>query len=195
MCVCVCVCAYSREIVPELQLWLTFAHCVSLTQHVPLHGRHVPGMLATCAIDKTVKLWDTSSCVANDSSVATPPVPCGSRDMGVGKLYTVNFYPSSPWLLGTGGGGNQLSLWDLSGEAPLRKRFGDRVAANDSGTIDADHEGEDDENEAAKEKDFEAMMAAGDAAADKVREASKSANNNRKKGGKKNKKKAHRAGR
>ena len=154
-------------------------------------------MLATCAIDKTVKLWDTSSCIANNSSVATPPVPCGSRDMGVGKLYTVNFYPSSPWLLGTGGSGNQLSLWDLSGEAPLRKRFGDRVAANIGAgqkeeEEEEEEEEEDNENEAAKEKDFEAMMAAGDAAAEKVREAS---NSKKKKGGKKNKRKAHRAGR
>ena len=157
-----------------------------------MHYRRVPGMLATCAIDKTVKLWDTSSCIANNSSVATPPVPCGSRDMGVGKLYTVNFYPSSPWLLGTGGSGNQLSLWDLSGEAPLRKRFGDRVAANIGAGQKEEEEEEDNENEAAKEKDFEAMMAAGDAAAEKVREAS---NSKKKKGGKKNKRKAHRAGR
>ena len=159
-----------------------------------MHYRRVPGMLATCAIDKTVKLWDTSSCIANNSSVATPPVPCGSRDMGVGKLYTVNFYPSSPWLLGTGGSGNQLSLWDLSGEAPLRKRFGDRVAANIGAgqKKEEEEEEEDNENEAAKEKDFEAMMAAGDAAAEKVREAS---NSKKKKGGKKNKRKAHRAGR
>ena len=156
-----------------------------------MHYRRVPGMLATCAIDKTVKLWDTSSCIANNSSVATPPVPCGSRDMGVGKLYTVNFYPSSPWLLGTGGAGNQLSLWDLSGEAPLRKRFGDRVATN-IGAGQEEEEEEDNENEGAKEKDFVAMMAAGDAAAEKVREAG---NSKKKKGGKKNKRKAHRAGR
>lgn len=152
-------------------------------------------MLSTCAIDKTVKLWDTSSCFVNGSSVTTPPVPCGSRDMGVGKLYTINFYPSSPWLLGTGGAGNQLSLWDLSGEAPLRKRFGDRVAANANagGAVGADREAEGNENEAAKEKDFEEMMAAGDAAAaEKVREAG---NSKKKKGGKKNKRKAHRAGR
>lgn len=168
--------------------------CILLT----FHNRHVPGMLATCAIDKTVKLWDTSSCVTNDSSDATPPVPCGSRDMGVGKLYTVNFYPSSPWLLGTGGAGNQLSLWDLSGEGALRKRFGDRVTTKTSTVDGADQDGEGNENEAGKEADFEAMMAAGDAAADMVREASKSANNKKKnkKGGKKNnKKKAHRAGR
>ena len=156
-------------------------------------------MLATCAIDKTVKLWDTSSCVTNDSSVATPPVPCGSRDMGVGKLYTVNFYPSSPWLLGTGGAGNQLALWDLSGEAPLRKRFGNRVTADVGGTTGIDaadqDDGDDNENEGGKEADFEAMMAAGDAAAEKVREVSKSSSNKKKKGGKKNKKKAHRAGR
>ena len=103
----------------------------------------------------------------------------------------MNFYPSSPWLLGTGGAGNQLSLWDLSGEAPLRKRFGDRVATN-IGAGQEEEEEEDNENEGAKEKDFEAMMAAGDAAAEKVREAG---NSKKKKGGKKNKRKAHRAGR
>jgi hypothetical protein len=47
--------------------------------------------------------------------------------MAVGKLYTVNWYPSSPWLLGCAGGGKEVALWDLTRETPIQKRFGDRV--------------------------------------------------------------------
>ena len=148
-------------------------------------------MLATCAIDKTVKLWDTSCCSESDASETVAPVPCGSRDMGVGKLYTLSFYPSSPWLLGTGGAGNQLSLWDLSGEAAVRKRFGNRVSNAEVGGYDENNAAE--EIGTKKEEDFEAMMAAGDATVVKLREASKSKKSGKNK--KKNKKRAHRAGR
>ena len=89
--------------------------------------RNVPGMLATCAIDKTVTLWDTY----NDNGVLaeTPPRACGNKDMGVGKLYTVNFYPSTPWLLGCAGGGKELALWDMSGEQAVQNRFGKRIGS------------------------------------------------------------------
>lgn len=159
-------------------------------------------MMATCAIDKTVKLWDTSCCgsdLGSGSSPSVSPMPCGSRDMGVGKLYTVSFYPSSPWLLGCGGSGNQLSLWDLSGEAPIRKRFADRVGNTSTAVseINTLGDGGDETANNNKEQDFEAMMAASDAAAALVAETSK--RNKKKSGGgakgRKKKSKAHRAGR
>ena len=96
------------------------------------YNAKVPGMMVTCSIDKTVTLWD----VQNNNSVQTdkataakflPPRPCGSKDMCAGKLYAVGFYPSSPWLLATGGSGNQLSLWDLSSEEAIQTRFKSRV--------------------------------------------------------------------
>ena len=135
----------------------------------------VPGMMVTSSIDKTVALWDTYN---QDESSTTNFVPraCGSKDMKVGKLYTVSFYPSSPWLLGCGGSENNLALWDMSSEDALQSRFGKRV------------DGWEEKGEKA-EPDFEAAMVA----SDKEQEKSKSNNKAKKKG--KGKKKAHKRGR
>lgn len=140
---------------------------------------NVPGLLATCAIDKTVALWDTSN--VNDNPNHSP-FCCGTKDMNVGKLYTVSFYPSSLCLLGCGGGGGQISLWDLSGEDIFQKRFGNRVNLSI----------EDQTNEKNKVEDFEAIMAAGDD--NTTKETIKKVGNG-KKGKKKKKKKAHHKGR
>lgn len=114
----------------------------------------VPGLMATCSTDKTVTLWDT--CSQNDTpTLNVPPRSCGSKDMCSGRLYSVAFYPSLPWLLGSGGSGNQIALWDLSGEHALQKRFETRAEIPEATTpVEED----------AKQEEFEAMMAAKDAA-------------------------------
>lgn len=113
---------------------------------------HVPGMMATSFIDKTVALWDTYS--QNDSpQVGAIPRACGSKDMKVGKLLTVSFYPSSPWLLGCGGSENLLALWDMSSEDAFQKRFASRLSSDVAA---------DEEVPMKKETDFEAVMAAED---------------------------------
>ena len=138
-------------------------------------------MMVTCAIDKTVAVWDTQ----NIGQLADfQPVACGSKDMSVGKLYSVNFYPSSPWLLGCGGAGNQLALWDLSSETAFEKRFGARLANVDKSNKVV-------ENVESKTEDFEAIMAAADQAAEKVKQDSN--NGSRKKKNKGKKTKVHRA--
>lgn len=144
------------------------------------YNRHVPGMMATASIDKTVALWDTYS--QNDAPQSKSiPRACGSKDMKVGKLYSVSFYPSSPWLLGCGGSDNQLALWDMSSEAALQNRFGKRVdgwKAEDAA-----------DGEAAQETDFEAAMV-------KQQEQRSSSNNNKKKKkGREGKKKVNKRGR
>lgn len=146
-------------------------------------SRKIPGMLATCAVDKTVTLWDTYSSQGEPSN--TPPHPCGNKDMGVGKLYTISFYPSSPWLLGCGGGGKEIALWDLSSESALQSRFGGRFG---SGVTEAIKEAQKDRS---MSEDFEAMMAVGDSAMDKVRKDAMSKSSKKGKG----KKKVHRKGR
>lgn len=84
-------------------------------------------MLATCAVDKTITLWDTYNATATPTT--GPPVACGNKDMNVGKLYTVNFYPSSPWLIGCAGSGKELAIWDMTREAPVQKRFAARIGS------------------------------------------------------------------
>ena len=136
-------------------------------------------MLATSFIDKTVALWDTYS--QNDApQVNAIPRACGSKDMKVGKLLTVSFYPSMPWLLGCGGSENQLALWDMSSEDAFQKRFASRLSPDAAGV----------EQEAKKqETDFEAVMAA----EDKEEQSKQNATKKKKKG--KAKKKVARKGR
>jgi hypothetical protein len=144
-------------------------------------------MLASCAVDKTVTIWDTYNKAENLTS--EPPRACGNKEMGVGKLYTINFYPSTPWLLGCAGGGKELALWDMTREASIQKRFGDRVG----GEL-ANHEPET-ADETSKKEAFDAMMAAD--THNKVENgesSSKSTMNEKKKTGHKKKKKVHRAG-
>ena len=147
-------------------------------------------MLATCAIDKTVALWDTLN-VSNSNS-PFKPIPCGNKDMNVGKLYCVSFYQSSPWLLGCGGSGNQLALWNLESEDIFKNRFGDRVIASSSHMKNNEiantmKEGEQQEQgNNVNSEDFEAIIAANDQA---VLEAKTKAVEKKKKG--KSKKKVH----
>jgi WD40 repeat protein len=93
--------------------------------HMALSTRacsHVPGLFAAVSTDKAVSLWDVKE--LEDNKI---PRACGRKEMQVGKLYTVSFYPSSPWLLGCGGSENQLALWDMSSEDTILRRFASRV--------------------------------------------------------------------
>ena len=132
------------------------------------HCSQVPGMLLTCSIDKTVALWDTQH--------APTPQPCGSKDMNVGKLYSISCYPSSPWLLACGGSGSELAIWNMEGEEAIQHRFAPRVSAD--GVVPSS-------KNADKEPDFEAIMASGDNAA--TVKALESMNKSKKKKGKKKK--------
>lgn len=150
------------------------------------YNRHVPGFFATCAVDKTVALWD----VQNVASLPNKkPYSCGIKEMNVGKLFSVSFYPSSPWLLGSGGNGNSLALWDLSNEKEIQQRFADRVDITATTAQSEMQSGNlNDTNEISKETDFEAIMSANDAVQAKTRqEVSKQKGKNKKK----NKKKTH----
>lgn len=145
--------------------------------------------MVSCSVDKTVTLWDTQN-LSNSR-----PHPCGSKDMQVGKLYTVNFYPSSPWLLGCAGGGKELALWDLTREAPIQKRFGDRVTG---GTVYNTLEEITEKETSEKQKAFDAMMTKDNDAPNATSEASETPNkkkNQKKKPGSGKKKRVHRAGR
>mmetsp|Transcript_2666 Transcript_2666/g.7334 ORF Transcript_2666/g.7334 Transcript_2666/m.7334 type:complete len:553 (+) Transcript_2666:142-1800(+) len=122
----------------------------------------VPGMMVTCSTDKTIQIYD----VKNVAEASKTPVACGSKDMNVGKLYTVSFYPSSPFLLACAGSGHDLALWDMTHESAIQNKFGSRVVVGAAQSQqkhkqrggDNTMEGDDDENANASNADFEAMM-------------------------------------
>jgi periodic tryptophan protein 1 len=97
------------------------------------YNPQVPGLMVTCSIDKHVSLWDTHvNQGETKGKVWSSPRLCGQKDMCVGKLYSVSFYPSSPWLLGCGGSGNQLALWDMSSEGAIQERFQSRMTGDEN---------------------------------------------------------------
>jgi periodic tryptophan protein 1 len=156
------------------------------------YNAQVPGLMVTCSIDKTITLWDVHPTGGGEKALANPaPKPCGTKDMCVGKLYTVGFYPSAPWLLACGGSGNELALWDLSEEVAIQEQFRGRPLPSHS------RSNTDENNEAAGDAvdhSLEGMMQRGsnDASttADQVEHISDARNNKKSKG--KSKRKSHR---
>jgi WD40 repeat protein len=146
---------------------------------------HVPGMLATCSVDKSVTLWDTYN--ADNKLANEPPMAKMNKDMRVGKLYTVNFYPSSPWLLGCAGGAKEMALWDMTRDDNVQRCFGSRAvpAAKTPATSEQQPTNE-------KEAAFDAMMTA-TPAVETGKEPERPSTKSKKKGNKK--KKVHKAGR
>lgn len=55
------------------------------------------------------------------------PVQVGEKVMAAGKLFTLSFYPSSPFLLATGGDKGLLALWDLREIDAVVQRFGSKA--------------------------------------------------------------------
>ncbi|KAG7362947.1 WD-40 repeat-containing protein [Nitzschia inconspicua] len=148
------------------------------------YNHHVPGMLATCSVDKTVTLWDTYD--AEQKLSNGPPKAKMNKDMRVGKLYTVNFYPSSPWLLGCAGGAKEIALWDMSHDDNVQRCFGGRSGIGAKNVQSEHAAGE-------KQEAFDAMMTP-TASSQPTKEANAEKSSTKSK--KKNKnKKVHKAGR
>jgi WD40 repeat protein len=151
----------------------------------------VPGMLATCSVDKTVTLWDTYD--AAEDITSGPPRVKMNKDMKVGKLYTLNFYPSSPWLLACAGGGKEMALWDMAQDDIVQKCFGGR--ANKETPADENTEQVNALDDASKKEAFDAMMTSEVATSEKERINETKVSTTKKKKDKGKKKKVHRAGR
>jgi len=149
------------------------------------YNSHVPGMLATSAVDKTVTLWDTAN-------GGTPRAKL-NKDMKVGKLFTLNFYPSSPWLMGCAGGGKEVAIWDMTEDATVQKCFGGRAIVNTTTTATPLPENGTPQKEPT-ESILDSIMASNSKSSDAVVEKQSDFPPKKKKD-KKKKKKVHRAGR
>lgn len=88
----------------------------------------IPGMLASSSIDRSVTIYDVQS--YSKSTKQLPP--SFQKDMNVGKLFTLNFYPSSPWLIGCGGSQNDIALWNLDSDPMIMKHFQSRFDSSSS---------------------------------------------------------------
>lgn len=66
----------------------------------------LPGVFATCSVDKTVKLW------RQDPQTRAPQCLRTAADMQIGKAFCLTFDRDDPYLLVAGGSKGKVALWD-----------------------------------------------------------------------------------
>ena len=98
-------------------LWRIGAHRKSATG-LALTA-HVPGLMATCSVDKTVKLWDISG---------AEPRELVAQNCGAGALFCCGFAPDSPCLLAAGGDTGEITFWDVRQHDQIQAAFGATLA-------------------------------------------------------------------
>ncbi|CAE6518092.1 unnamed protein product [Rhizoctonia solani] len=89
---------------------------------------HVKGCIATGGADKLVKIWNVE---ADGESVNASMVI--SRNLEVGKVFTVAFSPDDPLTLAAAGSKAKLQVWDVGTNAGARKSFGSRLPSRQGG--------------------------------------------------------------
>ncbi|CAE6349474.1 unnamed protein product [Rhizoctonia solani] len=89
---------------------------------------HVKGCIATGGADKLVKIWNVE---ADGDKVHASMVT--SRNLEVGKVFTVAFSPDDPLTLAAAGSKAKLQVWDIGANAGARKAFGSRLPSRQGG--------------------------------------------------------------
>ncbi|KAG8714583.1 hypothetical protein FRC11_007909 [Ceratobasidium sp. 423] len=89
---------------------------------------HVKGCIATGGADKLVKVWNVE--VDGESVNASMVI---SRNLEVGKVFTVAFSPDDPLTLAAAGSKAKLQVWDIGANAGARKSFGSRLPSRQGG--------------------------------------------------------------
>jgi periodic tryptophan protein 1 len=143
-------------------LWTLAAHkkAASSLDYNP----SVAGILATGSADKTVKLWDVSGAA---------PALLATKDMDIGKVFSVKFSPDSATLLAAGGSKGKLGVWNTLEQEAMQARMPEAQAALDEegrvlggavagmGALDVNSSDEEDGEEGAG--GLERMLGGGDA--------------------------------
>ncbi|KAH9468613.1 hypothetical protein Pst134EA_009149 [Puccinia striiformis f. sp. tritici] len=81
----------------------------------------IPGLLVSGGLDKLVKVWNLE-----DKSGSPTLSMVVSRDLGVGKVFSVSFSPDDPTTLAVAGTKGSLQIWDISTNNGVRSVFKDR---------------------------------------------------------------------
>ncbi|KAF7316608.1 WD-REPEATS-REGION domain-containing protein [Mycena chlorophos] len=83
---------------------------------------HIRGCIATGGNDKLVKVWNVQEESGKQNvSLVT------SRDLGVGKVFSVAFSPDEPLTVAAAGSKAKLQIWDVGANQGARKAFGAKL--------------------------------------------------------------------
>jgi WD40 repeat protein len=90
-------------------------------------------MLATASVDKTVRVWDVLHCGGEDGTTAAgldpsllSPKLVAYKSMNVGKLFSLQYFSDSPFLLATGGDKGMVAVWESDEQSVIVEHFGAR---------------------------------------------------------------------
>ncbi|KAI9246854.1 WD40-repeat-containing domain protein [Sporodiniella umbellata] len=114
----------------------------------------IPNCIATGGGDKFIKIWNTTN---NKPSMVT------SRNFELGRIFTAQFCPDSPFQLAMAGSNGKMHVWDMSSNAGVRQAFHHEALANTPAVEEkkpvslslSDNEEEDDEDERGEEEEEE----------------------------------------
>ncbi|TFK75167.1 WD40 repeat-like protein [Pluteus cervinus] len=80
---------------------------------------HIKGCIATGGTDKLVKIWNVDEAQGGKRNVSL----VSSRDLGVGKVFSVAFSPDDPLTVAAAGSKAKLQIWDVGANFGTRKAF------------------------------------------------------------------------
>ncbi|KAG7530649.1 hypothetical protein FFLO_04875 [Filobasidium floriforme] len=86
---------------------------------------HIRGCIATGGMDGKVKIWNVNEEDGGKRDVSLAV----SRDLGVGKVFTVGFSPDSPLTLAAAGSAAKVNIWEIGGNNSARSVFGPKLRA------------------------------------------------------------------
>ena len=87
----------------------------------PARSPHVPGLMVTASVDKSVKVWDVLDAASAPTLVAT-------KQMAVGQLFSTQFDAGAPFLLAVGGSKGVVALWEMTEDRSISSAFSGRSA-------------------------------------------------------------------
>ena len=97
---------------PDTPLWhLPAAHTGALT--CIAQSLLARGLIATGGLDKSVKLWDT---LAAGAGAPAAPACIAGKVMSIGQIFSISFFPTSPFLLAAGGSKGMVAVWDIEAD-------------------------------------------------------------------------------
>ncbi|KAG0152153.1 hypothetical protein CROQUDRAFT_650229 [Cronartium quercuum f. sp. fusiforme G11] len=91
----------------------------------------IPGLMVTGGVDKKVKVWNVDK---KDSKPTISMVT--SRDLGVGKVFSVGICPDAPATIAVAGSKAVVQIWDLTTNNGVRSVFKDRLKQHANFNLD-----------------------------------------------------------